>query len=64
MTTPPMTAPLPRFRRRAGAAMAGLLLAAGLAGPARADGQFNAKYVLSVGGVELGRGSIKVEAGD
>ncbi|WP_374253858.1 DUF3108 domain-containing protein [Xanthobacter sp.] len=64
MTTPPMTAPLLRFRHRAGAAMAGLLLAAGLAGPARADGQFNAKYVLSVGGVELGRGSIKVEAGD
>ncbi|MFG1345257.1 DUF3108 domain-containing protein [Xanthobacter autotrophicus DSM 431] len=32
--------------------------------PAFADGRLNAKYTLTVGGVELGRGSIVVEAGD
>lgn len=67
MTTTPMIAPLPRSRPRAPAALAGILMAAGLtalAGPARADGKLNAKYVLTVGGVELGRGSITVEAGD
>jgi len=32
--------------------------------PALADGRLTAKYTLSVGGVELGRGSIVVEAGD
>ncbi|MFS8035896.1 DUF3108 domain-containing protein [Xanthobacter sp. AM11] len=32
--------------------------------PALADGRLNAKYTLTVGGVELGRGSIVVEAGE
>lgn len=32
--------------------------------PALADGRLNAKYTLTVGGVELGRGSIAVEAGE
>ncbi len=67
MTTTPMTAPSSRFRRRAGAALVAVLTATGLtalAGPARADGKLNAKYVLTVGGVELGRGSITVEAGE
>lgn len=35
-----------------------------VAPPARADGRLSAKYSLSVGGVELGRGSIVMEAGD
>lgn len=45
---------------------AGAALCAALCGaiPAHADGRLSAKYALSVGGVELGRGSIVVEAGD
>ncbi|MFG1301208.1 DUF3108 domain-containing protein [Xanthobacter sp. V3C-3] len=39
-------------------------LVAGLGAPALADGKLNAKYSLTVGGVELGRGSIAVAAGD
>lgn len=35
-----------------------------LGGTAFADGKLNARYTLTVGGVELGRGSITVEAGD
>ncbi|MEP9354246.1 DUF3108 domain-containing protein [Xanthobacter sp. KR7-65] len=45
------------------AALAALALPA-LGGAARADGKLNARYTLTVGGVELGRGSITVEAGD
>lgn len=44
------------------------LLAAGLmvflAGPALAQGRLDARYVLSVGGVELGRGSVTLRADD
>ena len=46
----------------AGALFAGSLLAA--PGAARAEGRLDAKYTLTVGSVELGRGSIVVEAGD
>lgn len=50
------------------AMFARLILAAAILGvvpvPAFADGRLNAKYTLTVGGVELGRGSIVVEAGD
>ncbi|ABS67182.1 DUF3108 domain-containing protein [Xanthobacter versatilis] len=46
----------------AGALFAGTLLASSDA--ARADGRLEAKYTLTVGSVELGRGSIVVEAGD
>lgn len=65
--TAPTTSPRPVSRarlpraRRAGLAAA-FLVAAG--GSALADGKLNAKYVLTVGGVELGRGSITAEAGD
>ncbi|MFG1478536.1 DUF3108 domain-containing protein [Xanthobacter sp. V4C-4] len=44
----------------------GLLAASALlagAVPARAEGRLDAKYVLSVGGVELGRASVVVQAG-
>ncbi|MDI4658610.1 DUF3108 domain-containing protein [Xanthobacter autotrophicus] len=44
------------------AVFAGTLLA--WPGAARADGRLEAKYTLTVGSVELGRGSIVVEAGD
>lgn len=48
--------------------LAGRLLGAGLvllaAGPAFAEGQLDAKYTLSVGGVEIGRGSVTVKADD
>ena len=43
--------------------VAGSALAAS-ALPAVADGKLSAKYTLSVGGIELGRGSIVVEAGE
>lgn len=50
------------------AAPARLVLAVSLiacaAAPARADGKLAAKYSLTVGGVELGRGSIALAAGD
>lgn len=44
-----------------------IVLAAGLAGasgPALADGSLNAKYALSVAGVEVGRASVVVQATD
>lgn len=46
------------------AAFLAAALFAGWAAPARAEGKLTAKYSLTVGGVELGRGSIAVAAGD
>ncbi|MDI4666563.1 DUF3108 domain-containing protein [Xanthobacter autotrophicus] len=45
----------------AGAVFAGILASPGAV---RAEGRLEAKYTLTVGSVELGRGSIVVEAGD
>lgn len=54
--------PVSRPRMAAAAAM---VLSLGLAAvPARADGRLDAKYVLSIGGVEIGRASVVAEAGD
>lgn len=68
----PLPGPASRaaFRRRAVARLIravpvlALPLFLGLAAPARADGRLEAKYTLSIGGVELGRGSVAVEAGE
>lgn len=72
MTVPLVTEPAAPGTRRAGRVMrhapaAAFMLAAPLAiivPPALADGRLAAKYTLTVGGVELGRGSIVLEAGD
>lgn len=58
----PSARPFARTRATAGAIVAAALLAA--PGAARADGRLEAKYTLTVGKVELGRGSIAVQAGD
>lgn len=49
-------------RRRPAAGLAAALVAC--ATPALAEGRLDAKYVLSVGGVELGRASVVVQAGE
>lgn len=56
----------PARLRRASIRLGGALLAGtlGLAAPALADGRLEAKYVLTVGGVELGRASVVAVASD
>lgn len=56
-----MTDALFPLLRRAAAVTA---LALTIVSPASADGRLTAKYELSVGGIELGRGAVVVEAGD
>ncbi|MBA4791216.1 MAG: DUF3108 domain-containing protein [Rhizobiales bacterium] len=56
------------FARAARPALRGGLLGgcmmAGLAGPAAADGTLTAKYALSLGGIEIGRANLVVQATD
>lgn len=51
-------------RLRPGSVLLALAGALGLAAPALADGRLEAKYVLTVGGVELGRASVVAVASD
>lgn len=55
---------MPRLRRLAtGIALGSTMVAASIGG-ARAEGKLTAKYSLTVAGVEIGRASIAVDAGD
>eukprot|EP01031_Cornospumella_fuschlensis_P013118 gene13118-16036_t len=55
---------MPRLRRLATGAALGSVLVAASVGGARAEGKLTAKYSLTVAGVEIGRASIAVDAGD